>query len=835
VGYLSPGGTATVTFEVEVNAGTPVGTVISNQGYVSNNELPVEPTDADGLDSNGDQPTLIVVGNAQQLAITKAVSVVGGGPAVAGGQLEYVIRVTNVGMVPAYDVEILDDLDSPVPGQMTYVAGTATLNGLPNGIVYIAPTFTVDYANTYGQLQPGEVTEFRFRVLLDSVLTIGETVTNTAQVNWNAMTQSATASVSIDIGATPGVANLNGRVWHDTNFDDTYASGESVLENWNVEIYFKGKLLDTVTTDANGEYHINSLPANYYSSDRYELRFEAPGAGPNTAKLGEASSAFTNGLHYISEIITYPGTNLLGLNLPIDPNGVVYDSIARVPVTGATLTLLRVLDPVNETTQALPSSCFDDPAQQNQVTLAYGYYKFDLNFSQPECPTGDNYLIQVTPPPTGYVVQDPNGANVSVAIPPLTNIATTAFTVPGCAGGVNDAVPVTVNQCEAQTFETTPPLAIAPRTSGTNYYLHLTLADVQTPDESQLYNNHIPLDPELDSAVSISKVSPKVNVTRAELVPYTIVVSNTLVVPLTDVSIVDDFPAGFKYVPGSGRINDVPVDPVIDGLRLIWNVNSIDVEATYTIKLLLVVGSGVQEGEYVNRAHVFSNLTNTNASGEASATVRVVPDPTFDCSDVIGKVFDDKNLNGYQDDGEHGIAGARLATARGLIITSDAHGRFHVTCAVVPDEQRGSNFILKLDERSLPTGFRVTTENPRVEKVTRGKAIRFNFGATVHRVVTLDLADGVFEQDSTELRAQWEPRLGLLLEELRKAPSVLRLTYLADVEPEGLVKARLKVLKKHLIQLWSQGHGNQVDSYQLTIETEVYWRHGGPVGKGGRR
>ncbi|MGD8926713.1 MAG: isopeptide-forming domain-containing fimbrial protein, partial [Thioalkalispiraceae bacterium] len=184
VGYLSPGGTATVTFEVEVNAGTPVGTVISNQGYVSNNELPVEPTDADGLDSNGDQPTLIVVGNAQQLAITKAVSVVGGGPAVAGGQLEYVIRVTNVGTVPAYDVEILDDLDSPVPGQMTYVAGTATLNGLPNGIVYIAPTFTVDYANTYGQLQPGEVTEFRFRVLLDSVLTIGETVTNTAQVNW---------------------------------------------------------------------------------------------------------------------------------------------------------------------------------------------------------------------------------------------------------------------------------------------------------------------------------------------------------------------------------------------------------------------------------------------------------------------------------------------------------------------------------------------------------------------------------------------------------------------------------------------------------------------------
>jgi hypothetical protein len=193
-------------------------------------------------------------------------------------------------------------------------------------------------------------------------------------------------------------------------------------------------------------------------------------------------------------------------------------------------------------------------------------------------------------------------------------------------------------------------------------------------------------------------------------------------------------------------------------------------------------------------------------------------------------VFDDKNLNGYQDDGEPGIAGARLATARGLIVTSDAHGRFHVTCAVVPNELRGSNFILKLDERSLPSGFRLTTENPRVQRVTRGKAIRFNFGATVHRVVTLDLADGVFEQNSTDMRQQWVPRLGLLMEELRKAPSVLRLTYLADVESEGLVKARLNALKKRIIQYW-----NQVDSYQLTIETEVFWRHGAPVGKGGGR
>ncbi len=92
--------------------------------------------------------------------------------------------------------------------------------------------------------------------------------------------------------------------------------------------------------------------------------------------------------------------------------------------------------------------------------------------------------------------------------------------------------------------------------------------------------------------------------------------------------------------------------------------------------------------------------------------MRVTPDPDFDCTDIIGKVFDDANANGYPDQGEKGLPGARVVTARGLLATTDEYGRFHITCAVVPDEDRGSNFILKLDDRTLPTGYRVTGENP---------------------------------------------------------------------------------------------------------------------------
>ncbi len=111
-----------------------------------------------------------------------------------------------------------------------------------------------------------------------------------------------------------------------------------------------------------------------------------------------------------------------------------------------------------------------------------------------------------------------------------------------------------------------------------------------------------------------------------------------------------------------------------------------------------------------------------------------------------------------------------------------------------------------------------------MQRATRGKMLRFNFGATIHRVVGIDIADGVFEPQTTELRLQWAPKIAQLLEELRKSPAVLRLSYLAEVEREVLVQQRLVALKKEIAKQWDRSGGG----YQLTIETEVFWRRGGP-------
>jgi uncharacterized repeat protein (TIGR01451 family) len=742
-----------------------------------------------------------------KLTITKQVSVVGGGAAMPGGQLDYLVHVTNASTGPATSVVITDDLSSAGAGRLTFVNPVATMNGATAGVTVVGSVLTADYSTVHGPLQPGQSIDVRFRVQIASGLPAGTTLTNTGVVTWNTPQQTASASVSIDIGGVPGAGSLNGAAWLDANFNKVADVGEQALQGWTVGLYLNGVLVQSVLTDASGTYRFSSVRPTDGTADRYELRFTAPGAGPNTAKLGKADSAFTNWLQRITDIAVPSGSNLQNLNLPIGPNGVVYNSMTRAPIAGATLKMQGASGP-------LPATCFDDPAQQSQITQSGGYYRFDLNFSDPACSNGSSFLIVVTAPTSNYV------AGESLVIPASSNTSTASYSVSACP---TDALPA-VPYCEAQASEFPPPPSAAARSAGTRYYLNLTLDGRAVPGSSQIYNNHIPLDPLLTGAFSITKTTPLLNVTRGQLVPYTITINNVMGASLQGEQVVDRYPAGFRYVPGSARLDGQPAEPTVVARELVWNGLNFGSSDHRTIVLLLAVGAGVSEGEFVNRAQVIEGLTGRPLSAEATARVRIVPDQTFDCTDVYGKVFNDINRNGVQDNGENGLPGVRVVTTGGLEAITDPYGRFHITCAITPNEDRGSNFVLKLDDRTLPSGFRMSTDQVQVKRATRGKALKFDFGASIHRVVAIDLSDAAFEPGKTEIRVQWRPRLDLLLAELRKAPSVLRLSYVADTEDAALVEQRVQAVKRQLTEAWDA----KKDGYVLAIEPEVFWRLGGP-------
>src|SRR5229473_2248561 len=673
----------------------------ANSGIVNFGNGGIPPNGNAFFSLEGGNLTKIVVVVLPGLAITKQVSVVGGGAALPGGQLDYLVRVTNPSTSPATSVVITDDLNSAGAGRLTFVNPAATMNGSTAGVTVVGSVLTANYSAVNGPLQPGQSIDVRFRAQIAAGLPAGTTLTNTAVVTWNNPPQTASASVSVAIGGVPGVGTLNGTAWLDANFNKIPDPGEPLLQGWTIELFRNGVQMQSVLTDVNGVYRFAGVPPTDGTSNRYEVRFTAPGAGPNTAKLGKADSAFTNLLQRITNIAVPSGSNLQNLNLPIGPNGVVYNSMTRAPIAGVTLNMLRAGSPT-----PLPATCFDDPAQQGQITQAGGYYRFDLNFSDPACSGGGSYLIVVTAPTSNYV------AGESLVIPPASDASTAPYSVPTCPADVLPAIPY----CEAQASEFAPPPSVPARSAGTLYYLNLTLDGTAVPGSNQIYNNHIPLDPQLAGAFSITKTTPLLNVTRGQLVPYTITINNVIGASLQGEQVVDFYPAGFRYIRGSARVDGQPAEPTVTARELVWNGLNFGNSDHRTIVLLLAVGAGVGEGEFVNRAQVIDGLTGRPLSGEASARVRVVPDQMFDCTDVYGKVFNDVNRNGVQDNGEEGLPGVRVVTATGLQATTDQYGRFHITCAITPNEDRGSNFVLKLDDRTLPSGFRMSTDQVQIKR-----------------------------------------------------------------------------------------------------------------------
>ena len=316
----------------------------------------------------------------------------------------------------------------------------------------------------------------------------------------------------------------------------------------------------------------------------------------------------------------------------------------------------------------------------------------------------------------------------------------------------------------------------------------------------------------------MTKTTPKVNVSIGQLVPYTITASNNIAATLPNIEMEDQLPPGFKYKRGSASIDGVRTEPVINGRQLTWPALTFTANQKRTIKLLMIVGSGVSEGDYINKAWAENGFVQALASNIATAKVRVIPDPTFDCAGVIGKVFDDKNRNGYQDKGEKGLANVRLATVRGLLVTTDKYGRYHVACADVPNPDRGSNFIMKLDPRTLPSGYRLTTENPRIIRLTRGKIGKLNFGVAIHRVVRLDVTRDAFTKRGDQLKRTWESGISRLVGILDSGPSILRIAYARSHEESRRdVRARISIIKKQVTRLWRRKRRRV-----LVIETESH-------------
>src|SRR5215472_345981 len=159
----------------------------ANSGIVTFGNGGIAPNGNAFFSLEGGHLTKIVVVAVTGLAITKQVSVVGGGPALPGGQLDYLVHVTNpaTSTSAATSVVITDDISSAGAGRLTFVSPAATMNGSTTGVTVAGSVLTANYSAFNGPLQPGQSIDVRFRVQNAAGLTTGTALTNTGVVTWN--------------------------------------------------------------------------------------------------------------------------------------------------------------------------------------------------------------------------------------------------------------------------------------------------------------------------------------------------------------------------------------------------------------------------------------------------------------------------------------------------------------------------------------------------------------------------------------------------------------------------------------------------------------------------
>ena len=307
------------------------------------------------------------------------------------------------------------------------------------------------------------------------------------------------------------------------------------------------------------------------------------------------------------------------------------------------------------------------------------------------------------------------------------------------------------------------------------------------------------------SFLRVTKTASPRTVQIGDPILYTISVTNESASTLTGVDIVDRLPEGFAYVPNSSRVADatdiVELEPVVRSRGVLsWSLaageatplDALQPGETVSVNLQLLAGPNVTFGAHENQAFAENMATGTR-SEIATAVVDYIPEPSFDCTPVIGRVYDDVNVNGYPDDGEPGLPGVRLVTVNGDIITTDEYGRYHIPCAILADSENGSNFLLKADTRTLPLGYAPTTENPRVVRATRGKFVKMNFGAGFRTKLRVDFNAADFNADGTGIAASKVSELREFLTQNDKAERAVLVFKAADDMNVDAAQARLQV------------------------------------------
>lgn len=715
--------TATISFRVRFFPTTPGP--FENTAIASGESPKGDPATDDSVDGlnpdpngNGnpndeESPTIINL-SGQTIALAKRlVGVVQTGE--KRFDIAYSLIVGNPGSITATNVQVTDDLVATFPtAQLRAIKTAPAVSACSGTVLNPNPAYngTGQKALLMGNqpLLAGEHCTITFTADIDfgsnalpGVVQNNQAVATTAEVPGGTVIASDLSDDGTDFDAnnngngnepgendpTPvdftagGLSSISGKVWFDANHDRIDNDGpENRVSGFIVEVLNgNGQIVSRSLTSDDGSYHVPNLyPSNGAPDSLYSVRFRDPVNGriygmpvpqdPDPTHNGTV----VNG--EIAEIHLNPSDNVVEQNLPLDPSGVIYNAVTRVPVSGARVTLLFG-------GTAVPGACLVG-GQNEHDTGINGIYQFLLAVPLPPgCPGDGVYTIQVKQP-AGYL---PPASNI---IPPTSG----PHAPVGLPGGV-----------EAIQVQAGPPTGSNPTTYYFSFNLVVGAAGVG------VVHNHIPLDPSPVDAFFVSKTGNKTIVELGDTLMYTVQARLLNGLALASAQLVDNLPAGFRYIPGSATIAKggaaavALADPAgSPGPRLTFEIGAFDSNNPVVVTYRVRAGVGALQGDGINRVQGRSGTVQSNI---ARYKVKVTGGVFTDLACVAGKVFVDCNGNQIQDAEEVGVPGVRIYMEDGTYFISDVEGKYSY-CGITP-----RTHVLKVDALTLPRGSRLTVTSNR--------------------------------------------------------------------------------------------------------------------------
>lgn len=223
-----------------------------------------------------------------------------------------------------------------------------------------------------------------------------------------------------------------------------------------------------------------------------------------------------------------------------------------------------------------------------------------------------------------------------------------------------------------------------------------------------------------------------------DVVTLTSVLTNKTSSALESFRYVPELSGGMIYKPSSATVNSGTFTPDFGGQPgVLGDMSALGSGESRTVTFQAIVSSSVESGNLPISAYVQINPIISNVS---QVTLQVVPDFVFTIGTLIGKVFWDKNGDGFQQKGEPGIPDVRVATEQGIVATTDAYGRYHI-----PDVMPGRHLV-KADLSSIPGKAALTTSDSVLVHTTDAMLNKANFGVRLDEAS----ASGLFSENSQE-------------------------------------------------------------------------------------